>query len=496
MVLSSSSMMVALFLLWVRLTILIPSMVVEAFDSMTVSSYKNFFGSSPDWAQRRPVFLSSCSRLPLFFRGSLFSLSSSSSSTNEAAFTTPSTDDSSSSSFLSTPLPLHTFAGQVEQALKVNFGAEHVDRVLHCWRRLEANVEYQQPVVLHDEDDDNDDDKKDRLEPTTSRVDEDDPIPVTRTTEDLRVQQCHSHVPGLTVQEFWKDATSTETTKDLAWTDELQTKFGAAICQEFTNVLQQNAQTLSEQGNNVWSAALTEEAAANYGRGWKTLVLMDRGVWDETNVQFFPQTARAIHEAGVPAVEVFFARMDPWATIPTHSDQTNFVLTSHLGIQIPSTTTTTTTTPSNDDNDDDDNNKDTTRRRYCELRVGNQVEAWQAGHVMVFDTSLQHNAVNWTPEPRTILMMRVWHPELTTIEKQALQFIWDCLDVPELATTSVHGPADQKQALLQQVQDRRAFPQGVLDTFTTTMDSKSSSMGFGGTKNRRTTQKKKGRKKK
>ena len=390
---------------------------------------------------------------------------------------------------------MHTFAGQVEQALTVNFGAEHVDRVLHCWRRLEANVEYQQPVVLQDDDND----KKDRLDTTTSRVDDDDPIPVTRTTEDLRVQQCHSHVPGLTVQEFWKDATTSTTTTtrpDMAWAIELQSKFGAAICQEFTNVMERNAQTLSEEGNNVWSAALTEEAAANYGRGWKTLVLMDRGVWDETNVQFFPQTARAIHEAGVPAVEVFFARMDPWATIPTHSDQTNFVLTSHLGIQIPSTTTTTTTSPNDDkDMDDNDNNKDTVRRRYCELRVGNQVEAWQAGHVMVFDTSLQHNAVNWTPEPRTILMMRVWHPELTTIEKQALQFIWDCLDVPELATTSVHGPPDQTQALLQQAKERRAVPQVVLDTLTTTIDLKSS-MGFGGTTNRRTTQKKKGRKKK
>ena len=36
---------------------------------------------------------------------------------------------------------------------------------------------------------------------------------------------------------------------------------------------------------------------------------MDRGVWDPVNVNLFPKAAKAIHDARVPATEVFFARL-------------------------------------------------------------------------------------------------------------------------------------------------------------------------------------------
>ena len=29
-------------------------------------------------------------------------------------------------------------------------------------------------------------------------------------------------------------------------------------------------------------------------------------------------------------------------------------------------------------------------------------------------------------------MLRVWHPDLTPVEIEALQFIYDCLEIPEL----------------------------------------------------------------
>ena len=54
------------------------------------------------------------------------------------------------------------------------------------------------------------------------------------------------------------------------------------------------------------------------------------------------------------------------------------------------------------------------------------------GKVILFDTSIYHDAVNDSEEMRYILMMRVWHPDLTMDEREALQFIYDCLEVPEL----------------------------------------------------------------
>jgi len=41
------------------------------------------------------------------------------------------------------------------------------------------------------------------------------------------------------------------------------------------------------------------------GEGWKTLVLMNRGMWDQTNCKLFPRTARCVRDSGIPAVEVF-----------------------------------------------------------------------------------------------------------------------------------------------------------------------------------------------
>ena len=360
----------------------------------------------------------------------------------------------------STPLPLHTFAGQVEQALKDLFPESEITRVLQCWRRLEADCEYKAEVVEEEEEEE---EVVVRKEQEQQQDNDDDNEDNKKSKENLRIQQCHSYVPGLSIREFWPIET-------FDWAIRLQEEYGTAICEEFarhvTTASDKERRLLQEQGNNIWSTALTEEAVASYGQGWKTLVLMDRGIWDETNVQLFPITAKAVYDANVPAVEVFFASMDAYSSIPTHSDYTNFVLTTHLGVSIPKTTTTTTQHKQH-------------KQQLLHLRVGNVVKHWNNGKVLVFDTSLFRNAVNQTPETRYILMMRVWHPDLTVIERQALQFIWDCLETPALATTTTttttmtttttppqqqqqwqdhHDPEQQQQVLLQQVAKRREFP--------------------------------------
>ena len=48
--------------------------------------------------------------------------------------------------------------------------------------------------------------------------------------------------------------------------------------------------------------------------------------------------------------------------------------------------------------------------------------------------SIFHDAVNDSDEYRYILMLRVWHPELTDTERAALQFLFDVLDVPDLVS--------------------------------------------------------------
>ena len=228
------------------------------------------------------------------------------------------------------PSPPHTFAGLVEQAILERY--RNVDRVLESWRLLELG--YQHKLFLGEEDE-------------------------TSSESPMLYQECHSYVPGLTIQPFW-DVDST------TWAQKLKAKY-PVILKEFQKATA-NKEQLQQQGNHIWTGALTEDASS-YGVGWKTLVLMDRGVWDPVNVALFPKTAQAVRDAGVPAVEVFFASMEPHSKIQPHSDFTNFVLTSHLALDIPYSGT-----------------------NQCRLTIADQTREWINGDVMLFDTSLFHRS--------------------------------------------------------------------------------------------------------
>jgi len=204
-------------------------------------------------------------------------------------------------------------------------------------------------------------------------------------------------VPGLPAVPFW-DVTATD------WARRLEADW-EIVRDEFSRVAIKNAARTAREGNNVWVAAADGDSAQKYGQDWRTLVLMDRTTWDPTNCALFPRTAALLADADVPCVEAFFAAMKPRSKINPHTDSCNFILTSHLGLKIPP---------------------------GCSITVGDETKAWTPGGVLLFDTSIYHDAVNDSDDTRYILMLRVWHPELTSVEVQALQFLFDVLDVPDL----------------------------------------------------------------
>mmetsp|Transcript_17327 Transcript_17327/g.32823 ORF Transcript_17327/g.32823 Transcript_17327/m.32823 type:complete len:413 (+) Transcript_17327:128-1366(+) len=307
------------------------------------------------------------------------------------------------------PLSPLTFAGKVECALLQKYRPEEIQRVLESWRLLEQGYEHHEYFGPSDSTTNN------NITPETSNC----------------YQYAHSYVRGLTVQQFWP-------VENISWANKLMKNY-SQIRREFQQVTN-DMDELIKKGNNIWAGAVTQEAG-QYGDGWKTLVLKDRGMWDEVNCNLFPKTAKAIEQSGIPATEVFFASMKPHSEIKLHSDFTNFVLTSHLAIEIP----------------ENGNNK-------CRLTVGDETREWRNGEVMLFDTSLMHDAVNESDGMRYILMFRVWHPDLTEVEREALQFIYDCLSVPEMLDENEQFRMNAER----QVQKLRQFPK-----------IKSTSVGFG-----------------
>lgn len=288
---------------------------------------------------------------------------------------------------------LSHFAGLVADEIKQRFGEDDARRIIESWTLLDQGYEHKEFVGSSD------------LDPSTSNMH----------------QLAHSYVPGLTCKTFWD-------VKEFDWCKKLASKY-SVIRKEFLQATK-DMEKLKKEGNNVWSGALTTDATS-YGTGWKTLVLYDRGTWDLANLQVFPKTAKAIRDSEMPIVEAFFASMDARTDIKMHSDFTNFVVTSHLAIDVP----------------ESGNNK-------CRLTIGDDTRQWINGEITLFDTSIMHDAVNESDSTRYILMFRVWHPDLTNTERQALQFIYDCLLIPELVSTD----SKERSMAEKQIKMIRAFP--------------------------------------
>jgi hypothetical protein len=195
-------------------------------------------------------------------------------------------------------------------------------------------------------------------------------------------------VEGLTAMSFYDLSSDTLVAeKKLQWARDLQAQSNIVI-NEFQSFLQ------TKNKEEEWLGSRNSGAGQAYGPGWKTFGIQDRGIWDVENVKLFPNTVKLIQNLNIPCLEVLFAKQEANSGIKPHSDMNNFVLTCHLGVQV--------------------------EREKAWLRVGEQREYWQEGHALLFDTSILHSTANEANTDRYVLMMRVWHPELTDIEIQAL----------------------------------------------------------------------------
>merc|ERR1711871_1042895 len=141
--------------------------------------------------------------------------------------------------------------------------------------------------------------------------------------------------------------------------------------------------------------------------GWKTMGLQDRGKWDEERMEFFPKTKKILTSLKVPSCEVFFARQGPKSGIKSHTDKNNFIITCHIGLDVP--------------------------ENECWIKVGKDKYNWKNGEGVVFDTSIEHSTENMSERDRYVLLIRFWHPQLSQAEREAFNYIFDMLDY------SAHG---------------------------------------------------------
>lgn len=131
---------------------------------------------------------------------------------------------------------------------------------------------------------------------------------------------------------------------------------------------------------------------------WSVLPLHYMGTPIHDFQQFVPKTVELLKKLpnncfDYPWGDALFSRQAGGSHLVAHCSIDAFRLRCHLGIDVP---------------------------EGCEIRVKDQYTQWKNGEVFIFEDSFEHEVWNRSNQPRTVLILDFWHPDLTEIEKEAL----------------------------------------------------------------------------
>ena len=171
------------------------------------------------------------------------------------------------------------------------------------------------------------------------------------------LQQADCYVKGLSAKCFHDPCNG-----EFPWVEGLEANV-ETIQRELRTYLKAQGEAKAGQPSASWLGP-RDASGVGYGPEWKTLGLQDRGVWDSASAHYsyFPETIELLTKYRVPSCEAFFARQGPSSGIKPHTDKNNFIITAHLGLEVP--------------------------EGDCWIKVGNEKHFWKEGKICIFDTSL------------------------------------------------------------------------------------------------------------
>ena len=140
---------------------------------------------------------------------------------------------------------------------------------------------------------------------------------------------------------------------------------------------------------------------------WSAFHFYENGRALAQNMGRCPATGAALSMAPLPIIQdrspmALFSILGSQTHIPPHSGMLNTRLICHLPLIVPP---------------------------GCRLRVGNHVRPVEAGKVLIFDDSIEHEAWNDGDESRVILLFEIWRPELTPKERTALTALFESVSL-------------------------------------------------------------------
>ncbi len=144
----------------------------------------------------------------------------------------------------------------------------------------------------------------------------------------------------------------------------------------------------------------------NNDQSWTALYLWRDGKLVPEVADRCPRTVEALGKVplshiGKRTPAALFSRLEAGAHIPPHSGMLNCRLICHLPLIVP---------------------------LGCWFRVGNETREWEEGKLLIFDDSIEHEAMNPSEDLRIILLFDIWRPELTETERRAISGIFNAID--------------------------------------------------------------------
>jgi hypothetical protein len=136
---------------------------------------------------------------------------------------------------------------------------------------------------------------------------------------------------------------------------------------------------------------------------WSAFHLMQGGAPVAANAARCPATMAALAGLPLPTITgrspmALFSILAPGTHIQPHNGMLNTRLIVHLPLIVPPD---------------------------CRLRVGNTTRTVEAGKLLIFDDSIEHEAWNDSDAIRVILLFEIWRPELTAAERRALTVMYE-----------------------------------------------------------------------
>jgi hypothetical protein len=208
------------------------------------------------------------------------------------------------------------------------------------------------------------------------------------------------YFPGLRSLPFWTQDGSDR----VAYQEPSITAAIGHLHDNFETLLAEYKRVAPQRPSDYVVAADAEHNSTLHNGSWDWHSYMTKGTVQAGFCEHFPKTASVLQKLrddkllfeGTPFGYCFYSTLHGKSKIAAHSAPMNFRVRVHLPLLVPSV-------------------KDAT---HCGIRVGPTTRQWHVGQALVLDDSYDHQVWNETNETRVVLLVDLWHPDVTMGERE------------------------------------------------------------------------------